>query len=91
MKTKEEIFNELKDVFRGELGIIRVDHKTSFTLETDLRSDLLVDSLDMCFIINAVDDRFEVSLSNADIEAMGKNITVSKFIDVIYEKMNNHK
>ena len=39
MKTKEEIFNELKDVFRGELGIIRVDHKTSFTLETNLKME----------------------------------------------------
>lgn len=87
MKTRDEIFLELKEVVREQLGIIRVDEKCNFSMETNFLYDLGVDSLDMCFISHGIERKFNVDI---DDDALGsrKELTVGRVVDLLYEKIN---
>jgi acyl carrier protein len=87
MRTKDEIFLELKDVVREQLGIIRVDEKCKFSLETNFVYDLAVDSLDMCFITHGIEGKFNVDIDDKELGPR-RELTVGCVVDLLYKKIN---
>lgn len=70
------IFEQLKDIIVTELGVDKAD----ITLEADLNDDLGADSLDAVELIMAIEDEFEISVSD---DVAQKLKTVKQIVEYI--------
>lgn len=70
------VFEQLKDIIVTELGVDKAD----ITLEADLNDDLGADSLDAVELIMAIEDEFEISVSD---DVAQKLKTVKQIVDYI--------
>lgn len=70
------VFEKLKEIIVTELGVDKED----ITLEADLNDDLGADSLDAVELIMAIEDEFDLSVS--DDVAQGLK-TVKQIVDYI--------
>lgn len=70
------VFEKLKQIIADELGV----DKNEVTLEADINDDLGADSLDAVELIMAIEDEFEISVS----DDVAQNLkTVQQIVDYI--------
>ena len=70
------VFEKLKEIIVTELGV----NKEDITLEADLNDDLGADSLDAVELIMAIEDEFDLSVS----DDVAQNLkTVKQIVDYI--------
>lgn len=66
--TKEEIFNNVKEITVDELDV----DESKVTLDTKIKEDLNADSLDVFEIMNELEDKFDIELDAGEgIETVG--------------------
>ena len=66
--TKEEIFNNVKEITVDELDV----DESKVTLDTKIKEDLSADSLDVFEIMNELEDKFDIELdADEGIETVG--------------------
>lgn len=66
--TKEEIFNNVKEITVDELDV----DESKVTLDTKIKEDLNADSLDVFEIMNELEDKFDIELdADEGIETVG--------------------
>jgi acyl carrier protein len=74
--TKEEIFNQIKDMLVEQLGVDEDD----VTIEASFADDLDADSLDLVELIMEMEDKFGVKISDEEAE---KIKTVRQAVDYV--------
>ena len=72
----EEIFEKVKAIIVEQLG----SSESSVTLESSFIDDLGADSLDIVELIMAIEEEFDIEISDGDAE---KFITIKVFVDYI--------
>ncbi len=77
-RTREEVFERVKEVLVGQLGI----DETKITDEASFQKDLDADSLDLVELIMELEDRFGVKIPDEDAE---KITTVGQAVDYVVE------
>ncbi|OFI48489.1 acyl carrier protein [Floricoccus tropicus] len=77
--TKEEIFNQIKDTLAESLEI----EPDQITLETDIVDDLHADSISIMEFTLALEDEFDIEISDEDADRI---ITIGNVVDYIAEK-----
>ncbi|MCD7959827.1 MAG: acyl carrier protein [Ruminococcus sp.] len=75
--TKEEIFEELKELVTDQLGV--EDDKV--TLEASIQDDLGADSLDLVDLAMEVEEKFGVKISDEDLENIKMIGDIVTYID----------
>ncbi|MEC9485085.1 MAG: acyl carrier protein [Candidatus Izemoplasma sp.] len=70
------VFEELKDIIANELGV----DKDEVTLEANLTEDLGADSLDAVELIMALEDEFDLEISDEKAQSL---TTVQSIVDYI--------
>lgn len=73
------IFEKVRELVAKELGV----DKATVTLETRLSEDLGADSLDAVELIMAIEDEFEIQVSDEDSQNMR---TIKDIVDFIEKK-----
>lgn len=74
--TKEEIFDQLKEMLVDQLGVDEAD----INMEASFQDDLDADSLDLVEVIMEMEDRFSVKISDEEAE---KIRTVGEAVDFV--------
>ncbi len=74
--TQEEIFEKVKEIIVGQLGVT----DTSVTMEASFIDDLGADSLDIVELIMAFEEEFDTEIPDSDAE---KIVTVGDVVDYI--------
>ncbi len=74
--TQEEIFEKVKEIIVGQLGVT----DTSVTMEASFIDDLGADSLDIVELIMALEEEFDTEIPDSDAE---KIVTVGDVVDYI--------
>jgi acyl carrier protein len=74
--TREEIFDNVKDVLVEQLGVEQGD----VTEEASFQEDLGADSLDLVELIMELEDQFEIKISDEDAQRIQ---TVGQAVDYI--------
>jgi acyl carrier protein len=74
--TREEIFENVKDVLVEQLGVEQGD----VTEEASFQEDLGADSLDLVELIMELEDQFEIKISDEDAQRIQ---TVGQAVDYI--------
>ncbi len=74
MITKEEIMSVVKDVFQKTLKVA----PDKLELDTTLREDLSLDSLDMIEVVYELEDRFDVQIPEESIVDI---MTIEQVVD----------
>ena len=74
--TQDEIFEKVKEIIVGQLGVT----DTSVTMEASLIDDLGADSLDIVELIMALEEEFDTEIPDSDAE---KIVTVGDVVDYI--------
>ncbi len=74
--TREEIFENVKDVLVEQLGVEEGD----VTEEASFQEDLGADSLDLVELIMELEDQFEIKISDEDAQRIQ---TVGQAVDYI--------
>ncbi|WEV60702.1 acyl carrier protein [Streptococcaceae bacterium ESL0729] len=77
--TKEEIFNQIKTTLVENLEV----DPESITVDTDIVDDLHADSISIMEFTLALEDEFNIEISDEDAE---KIITIGNVIDYIADK-----
>ncbi|OFI47995.1 acyl carrier protein [Floricoccus penangensis] len=77
--TKEEIFNQIKDTLAESLEI----EPDQITLETDIVDDLHADSISIMEFTLALEDEFDIEISDEDADRI---ITIGNVVDYIAEQ-----
>lgn len=77
--SREEIFEQVKDVLVEKLGVDEGDIVESASFQEDLDAD----SLDLVELIMELEDRFGVKIPNEDAE---KILTVGQAVDYVSER-----
>ncbi|MCC8111860.1 MAG: acyl carrier protein [Ruminococcus sp.] len=77
--TKEEIFEELKELVTDQLGV----EDDEVTLEASIQDDLGADSLDLVDLVMEVEEKFGVKISDEDLENIK---TIGDIVTYIDEK-----
>lgn len=72
----EELFEKVKGIIVDQLGVT----DTSVTMEASFIDDLGADSLDIVELIMALEEEFDMEISDADAE---KVVTVGDIVDYI--------
>lgn len=80
--TREEIYATVRSIIADYLG---ADIKT-ITETTNLKEDLKADSLDEVEVIMAIEDEFDITISD---DAAEKVITVSDAVDTILQALSS--
>ncbi len=70
------VFEKVQDIIVEELGV----EKSTITLESHLNDDLGADSLDAVELIMAIEDAFEISVSDEVAQSLD---TVGKIVDFV--------
>ena len=78
--TKEEIFDQLKEMLVDQLGVDEAD----ITMEASFQDDLDADSLDLVEVIMEMEDRFSVKISDEEAEQIR---TVGQAVDFVAERV----
>ena len=68
------VFEKIREIIASQLG----KDEEEITLDTNVKDDLDADSLDVCQIINDIEDEFEVSIE--DPESI---VTVKDIVDFV--------
>ena len=76
------VFDKVKSIIIEHLGL---DDEDKLTLEASLMKDLEADSLDAVEIIMAIEDEFDIEVSDEDAEAFENIGDIVKYIE---EKVN---
>ena len=76
------IFDKVKSIIIEQLGI---EDESTLTLEASLMKDLEADSLDAVEIIMAIEDEFDIEVSDEDAESFENIGDIVKYIE---EKTN---
>ena len=74
--TQEEIFEKVKEIIVGQLGVT----DTYVTMEASFIDDLGADSLDIVELIMALEEEFDTEIPDSDAE---KIVTVGDVVDYI--------
>lgn len=74
--SEEEIFQTLKEIIVEQLGV----EEEKITLESTFADDLGADSLDVVELVMAIEERFEVEISDDQAD---KITTVKDLVDYI--------
>ena len=74
--NQEEIFEKVKKIIVEQLGVA----ETSVTMEASFIDDLGADSLDIVELIMALEEEFDMEISDEDAE---KIVSVSDVVDYI--------
>ena len=77
MITRDEVTGMVRDVFHTTLKIA----PDKLELDTMLRDDLNLDSLDMIEVVYELEDRFDVQIAD---EAMLEIVTFEQVVDGLY-------
>ncbi|WEV45208.1 acyl carrier protein [Streptococcaceae bacterium ESL0687] len=77
--TKEEIFNQIKTTLVENLEV----NPESITVDTDIVDDLHADSISIMEFTLALEDEFNIEISDEDAE---KIITIGNVIDYIADQ-----
>ena len=80
VRSKEEIFSELRTIFAAEFGF----EGAALTLETRIVDDLDLDSIDFVDMAVALEVRLGRKLQEADLGGMR---TLQDIVDVIHAKL----
>jgi len=75
--TKEEIFEELKELVTDQLGV----EDDEVTLEASIQDDLGADSLDLVDLAMEVEEKFGVKISDEDLENIKMIGDIVTYID----------
>ncbi len=75
------VFDKVKEIIINEL---KVD-ADKITLDTNLKDDLGADSLDAVEIVMALEDEFNISIPDEEIQNIS---TVKKLVEYIESKLN---
>jgi len=86
--TKQQIFEEAKSLLIEQLGISSFKDSDSITLNTHLKREFNVDSVDMCFILVGLEDKFGFSFSIDDETKISEKTTMGCIVDVTYNRIN---
>ncbi|MFH1675652.1 MAG: acyl carrier protein [bacterium] len=73
----EEIFDKLKGIIVEQLGV----KETEITPEAHFADDLGADSLDIVEMIMAVEEEFNIQVSDEEAESLQKVLDVVNFIE----------
>lgn len=71
------VFEKVRELIAKELGV----DKSTITPETRLSEDLGADSLDAVELIMAVEDEFDISVSDEDAQSIRQVKDIIKFIE----------
>lgn len=82
--TKEEIFTDLKPIIADSLS----RQEEEVTLTADFSNDLGADSLDVVQTIQDIEKKFNIVLSDTEVE---KVTTVQNVVDIIYSRQTINK
>ena len=85
---KQQIFEEAKSLLIEQLGISSFKDSDSITLNTHLKREFNVDSVDMCFILVGLEDKFDFVLTIEDETKINKNPTMECIVNVAYNRIN---
>ena len=86
--TKQQIFEEAKSLLIEQLGISSFKDSDSITLNTHLKREFNVDSVDMCFILVGLEDKFGFSFSIDDETKISEKTTMECIVDVTYNRIS---
>ena len=78
--TKEEIFDQLKEMLVDQLGVNEAD----ITMEASFQDDLDADSLDLVEVIMEMEDKFSVKISDEEAEQIR---TVGQAVDFVADRV----
>ncbi|MEG0012563.1 MAG: acyl carrier protein [Cellulosilyticaceae bacterium] len=73
------VFEKIREIISEQLNISEGD----VTLETSFRDDLNADSLDIFQIVMAIEEEFEMEISNDEVEGI---TTVGEIVEYIKEQ-----
>lgn len=84
---KQAIESHVKQMLKEYLGEIGYERCGEITLESHLKNDLGMDSLDVYCILMDVEKEYNFNLSSAEEEKVAKDPTVDNLVSVIYAKI----
>jgi len=76
----EEVFEKIKEIIVEQLGVA----ETSVTMEASFIDDLGADSLDIVELVMALEEEFDIEITDADAE---KVVTVGDVVEYIKENV----
>ena len=85
MLKKEEILKTVQEILVEQLGSFRCRNLEALPLETNLRDDLNVDSLDMCIILVAIEDKLGIDIPIEKQNQIMEKPTIQIIIDIADE------
>ncbi len=74
--TKEEIFDQMKEILVDRLGV----DEDQVTTEASFQDDLDADSLDLAEIIMEMEDKFDVKITDEEAQQIG---TVGEAVEFV--------
>ena len=78
--SSEEVFDKVKEIIVEQLGVA----ENAVTQEASFIDDLGADSLDIVELIMALEEEFDIEISDADAE---KVVTVGDVVDYIKDNV----
>lgn len=78
--TKDEILKKVKEITSEQLGV----DETQITLDAKFVDDLGADSLDTVELVMALEEEFDLEISDEDAE---KLVTVQKAVDYVEDHL----
>ena len=79
--SREEVFEQVKGVLTEQLGV----EEDQITEEASFQEDLDADSLDLVELVMGLEERFDVTIPEEDLEGVA---TVGQAVDLVLSKAN---
>ena len=79
------VFNGLKKIISDQMTIANAVTLENLSEETQLKSDLGIDSLDLIYIVNDVEEQVEIEV---DFRSLEKLHTIGNCLSMIEQKMH---
>ena len=80
---REEILKLVQQIIVDQLGTQRFQKPEDVNVELHLKDDLFVDSLDMCMILVAIEDKLNIDFTLDEQDKIMDNPTVGIIVDVV--------
>ena len=86
--SRDEILKLVQQIIVDQVGSIRCQKPEDVYVELHLKNDLFVDSLDMCMILVAIEDKLNIDFALKEQNKIMSNPTVGIIVDVVCDMVS---
>ena len=87
MSKRLQILEITREILVEQLGTYRCNDKEALVDDVHLKDHLGADSIDLCMIVVALEDKIGVSFTREDHKSLSSQPTIGNIVDIAYAKL----